>query len=49
MPQTESLHVAIHAGNGTKSVGGSWGIREYDVLVGCFLSLREEKRVQTHG
>ena len=23
----------------TKSDGGSWGIREYDVRVGCFLSL----------
>ena len=44
-----SLQVAIHAAKGTKSDGGSWGIREYDVIVGCFLSLRQEKRVQTHG
>ena len=49
MRQTESLQVAIHAANGTKSDGGSWEIREYDVRVGCFLSLRQEKRVQTHG
>ena len=49
MRQTESLHVAIHAAKGTKSDGGSWGIREYDIMVGCFLSLRQEKRVQTHG
>ena len=33
MRQTESLHVAIHAAKGTKSDGGSWGIREYDVRV----------------
>ena len=26
---------------GTKSDGGSWEIREYDVRVGCFLSLRQ--------
>ena len=26
---------------GTKSDGGSWKIREYDVKVGCFLSLRQ--------
>ena len=26
---------------GTHSDGGSWGIREYDVRVGCFLSLRQ--------
>ena len=26
---------------GTKSDGGSWGIRKYDVRVGCFLSLRQ--------
>ena len=49
MRQTESLQVAIHAAKGTKSDGGSWGIREYDVIVGCFLSLRQKKRVQTHG
>ena len=49
MRQTESLQVAIHAAKGTKSDGGSWEIREYDVRVGCFLSLRQEKRVQTHG
>ena len=47
MRQTESLHVA--SGKNTKSDGGSWEIREYDVRVGCFLSLRQEKRVQTHG
>ena len=28
--------------NGTNSDGGSWGIREYDVRVGCFLSLRQK-------
>ena len=39
MRQTESLPIAIHATKGTKSDGGSWGIREYDVIVGCFLSL----------
>ena len=49
MRQTESLQVAIRAAKGTKSDGGSWEIREYDVRVGCFLSLRQEKRVQTHG
>ena len=49
MRQTESLQVAIHAAKGTKSDGGSWEIREYDVRVGCFLSLRQEKRVKTHG
>ena len=49
MRQTESLQVAIHAATGTKSDGESWEIREYDVRVGCFLSLRKEKRVQTHG
>ena len=49
MRQTESLQVAIHAATGTKSDGGSWEIREYDVRVGGFLSLRKEKRVQTHG
>ena len=49
MRQTESRHVAIHAAKGTKSDGGSWRIREYEVIVGCFLSLRQEKRVQTHG
>ena len=49
MRQTESLQVPIHAAKGTKSDGGSWGFREYDVVVGCFLSLRQEKRVQTHG
>ena len=49
MRQTESLQVAIHAAKGTKSDGGSLEIREYDVRVGCFLSLRQEKRVQTHG
>ena len=41
MRQTESLHVAIHASKGTKSDGGSWEIREYDVRVGCFLSIRK--------
>ena len=47
MRQTESLQVAIHAAKGTKSDGGSWGIREYDVIVGCFLSdkKRECKRM----
>ena len=40
---------AIHAAKGTKSDGGSWRILEYDVRVGCFLSLRQEKRVQPHG
>ena len=49
MRQTESHHVAIHAAKGTQSDGGSWGIREYDVRVGCFLSLRQEKIVQPHG
>ena len=49
MRQTESLYVAIHAAKGTTSDGGSWEIREYDVIVGCFLSLRQEKRVQTHA
>ena len=49
MRQTESLQVAIHAAKGTTSDGGCWGIREYDVIVGFFLSLRQEKRVQTHG
>ena len=44
MRQTESLQVAIHAAKGTKSDDGSWEIREYDVIVGCFLSLRQEKR-----
>ena len=48
MRQTESLQVAIHAAKGTKSDGGSWEIREYDVRVGCFLSLRNEKIMQTH-
>ena len=28
--------------NGTNSDGGSWGIREYDVRVGYFLSLRQK-------
>ena len=41
MRQTESLHVAIQAQKGTQLDGGSWGIREYDVRVGCFLSLRQ--------
>ena len=45
MRRTESLHVASHATKVTKSDGGSWGIRVYDVMVGCFLSLRQEKRV----
>ena len=49
MRQTELLQVAIRAAKGTESDGGSWGIREYDVIVGWFLSLRQEKRVQTHG
>ena len=49
MRQTDSLHVAIHAAKGTTSDGGSWEIREYDVSVGCFLSIRKEKRVQTHS
>ena len=49
MRQTESLQVAIHTAKVTKSDDGSWGIREYDVIVGCFLSLRQEKRVQMHG
>ena len=49
MRQTESLHVAIHVAKGTKSDGGSWEIREYYVIFGCFLSLRQEKRVQTYG
>ena len=49
MRQTESLHVAIHAAKGTQSDGGSWEIREYDIIFGCFLSLRQENRVQTHG
>ena len=26
---------------GAKSDGGSWGFREYDVRVGCLLSLRQ--------
>ena len=41
MRRTESLHVAIHAEKSTKSEVGSWGIREYDVRVGCFLSFRQ--------
>ena len=43
MRQTESLQVAIHAAKGIKSDSGSWEIREYDVRVGCFLSLRKEE------
>ena len=49
MRQTESLQVAIHAAKAQKSDGGSWEIREYYVIFGCFLSIRQEKRVQTHG
>ena len=49
MRQTESLQVAIHGAKGTTSDGASWRIREYDVIVRCFLALRQEKRVQTHG
>ena len=26
---------------GAKSDGGSWGFREYDVSIGCFLLLRQ--------
>ena len=42
MRQTESLQVAIHAATGTKSDGGSWEIREYDVRVG--VSFHSEKK-----
>ena len=42
MRQTESIHVAIDAAKGTKSYGGSWGIREYDVRVFPFTQTRKE-------
>ena len=42
MRQTESLQVAIHAAKGTKSDGGSWGIREYDVILG--VSFHSDKK-----
>ena len=45
MRQTELLEVAIHAAKCTKSHGGSWELREFDVRVGHFLSLTQEKSV----
>ena len=44
MRQTESLHVAIHAAKGTKSDGGSWGIREYIMTSYLGVSFHSDKK-----
>ena len=41
MRQIESLQVAIHAAEGCEIGWRKLGFREYDVRVGCFLSLRQ--------
>ena len=49
MRQTESLQVAIHAAKGTKSDGGSWGIREYDVIVGFAFHSHKKRECKRIG